>query len=191
MVNFSGYAINGCHYQTKDRDAVRVSQNSGVTVVAKTLQVASMKDNNPIISDMSFYGVIKEIWLLDYFHCQIPVFKCDWVDSKNSVKVDELGFILVELGRVGHKSDSFVLPSQAKQVFYVPDQLDDKCSIVCSTPQRIYYDEDNADEGIDCFVTDETHNKVPDFELFDDVDESPSTYLCEDCEGTWIANSKS
>ena len=37
------------------------------------------------------------------------------------MKVDNLGFILVDLNRVGHKSDSFILASQAKQVFYMKD----------------------------------------------------------------------
>jgi hypothetical protein len=154
--------------------------------VAKTLQVASTKDNNPVLTDMTFYGVIKEIWMLDYFSFQIPVFKCDWVDSKHSVKIDELGFTSVELDRIGHKSDSFILASQAKQVFYVPDQLNDKWSIVLSTPQRNYYDEENDDEVIDCYGGDETSKKVPDIESYDMIDESPSNYAREDCEGTWI-----
>ncbi|KAL6315678.1 hypothetical protein AAG906_005769 [Vitis piasezkii] len=42
---------------------------------------------------------------------------CDWVDSKNGVKVDELGFTLVDLSKIGHKSDPFILATQAQQVF--------------------------------------------------------------------------
>ena len=48
--------------------------------------------------------------------------KCDWVQN-SCVKKDELGFILVDLNRLGYKSDPFILASQAKQVFYVNDQI--------------------------------------------------------------------
>ena len=33
----------------------------------------------------------------------ICVYKCDCVDSTNGVKVDELGFTLVDLSKIGHK----------------------------------------------------------------------------------------
>ena len=56
--------------------------------------------------------------------CLIFVFKCDWVDSRNDVRVDELGFTLVALSKIGHKSDPFILATQAQQVFYVKDQVD-------------------------------------------------------------------
>ena len=54
-----------------------------------------------------FYGIITEIWDLDYNMFNICVFKCDWVDNRNGVKVDELGFTLVDLSKIGHKSDPF------------------------------------------------------------------------------------
>ena len=50
-----------------------------------------------------FYGIVTEIWNLNYNMFNICVFKCDWVDSKNGVKVDELGFTLVDLSKIGHK----------------------------------------------------------------------------------------
>ena len=85
---------------------------------------------------MCYYGVINEIWTLDYHMFNIPVFKCDWVDSNGGVKVDELGVTLVNLNRVGHKSDSFVLATQVKQVFFVPDQVDERWSIVQFTSDK-------------------------------------------------------
>ena len=54
---------------------------------------------------------------------RIPIFKCDWVDNNNDIKVDELGFTLIDLTKVAYKSYSFILTSQAKQVFYVQDNL--------------------------------------------------------------------
>ncbi|KAL8541459.1 hypothetical protein ACS0TY_002649 [Phlomoides rotata] len=43
---------------------------------------------------MTFYGVIDEIWELDYYNFRIPIFKCIWVDNNNGIKVDDLGFTL-------------------------------------------------------------------------------------------------
>lgn len=172
----------------KDRDDARVNQNSGVSIMAKTMQVASAKDTKPVVRDMVFYSVIKEIWMLDYFAFKIPIFKCDWVENKNSIRIDELEFTLVELGKVGHKFDSFTLASQAKQVFYVPDQLDTKWSIALSAPQSEYYDEGNGYALFDCGENDTQISLLPNVESFDVVDESSSNYAREDVKGTWIDN---
>ncbi|RVW14936.1 hypothetical protein CK203_106764 [Vitis vinifera] len=67
-----------------------------------------------------------------------PTLQCDWVDNKNGIKVDELGFTLVDFSKICHKSDPFILASQAKQVFYVEDQLDPKWSIVLSIPPKYF-----------------------------------------------------
>lgn len=75
------------------------------------MQVTGYKDKNPLFTDMCYYGVITEIWQLDYHMFKIPVFKCDWVDINKGIKVDDLGFTLVELSRIGHKNDSFILAS--------------------------------------------------------------------------------
>ncbi|KAL9453500.1 hypothetical protein AB3S75_009160 [Citrus x aurantiifolia] len=88
-------------------------------------------------------GVFVEIWELQYLMAEKVVFKCDWVDSR-WVKVDDLGFTVVDLNRVGHKSDCFILVSYAKQVFYVQDQVDPTKSIVCSVGQRV-----NKSKGVD------------------------------------------
>ena len=92
VLTYPRYIINGCHYHIKDRDEVRVNQSSGVNIVASTMQIASAKDKNPMLGDMCFYGIVIKIWDLDYNMFNICVFKCDWIDSKNGVKVDELGF---------------------------------------------------------------------------------------------------
>ena len=134
VVKRPGYHINGFFFVTRERDDKRVTQNSGVSLVATTMQLASAKDNRPVICDMTFYGVLDEIWDLDYYMFSQPLFKCSWVRNSGGVKVDDLGFILVDLNRVGHKSDSFILASQAKQVFYIPDLANPKWSVVCFMP---------------------------------------------------------
>ncbi|KAL6326028.1 hypothetical protein AAG906_038520 [Vitis piasezkii] len=115
VAKYHGYVINGCHYNTKDRDELRVTQNSGVSIVATTMQISSAKDKNPVFVELCFYGIITEIWDLDYTMFRIPVFKCNWVDNKSGIKVDEFGLTLVDFTKMAHKSRSihFNLPSQA------------------------------------------------------------------------------
>nr|GEZ11404.1 hypothetical protein [Tanacetum cinerariifolium] len=85
-----------------------------------------------------YYGVLQEIWVLDYRFRQIPLFKCDWVNHKaGGVKHDlNLGYTLVDLNSLGHEDDPFILASQARQVFYVKDQIEKKLSIVFRTPTK-------------------------------------------------------
>ena len=98
-IAYSKYLINGFNFATRDRDSNRVTQNSGVNVLAITLQVSSSKDKNPFTGIMEYYGVLVEIWELQYLMVKKAVFKCDWVDSR-WVKVDDLGFTIVDLNRV-------------------------------------------------------------------------------------------
>ncbi|KAL6315713.1 hypothetical protein AAG906_006575 [Vitis piasezkii] len=118
----------------------------GVSILAGTMQIASSKDKNPVFGELCFYGVINEIWDLDYNMFRIPIFKCDWVDNKNA--------------------------SQAKQVFYVEDQLDPKWSIVLSIPPKDF----NNMEGLDDFTDNcmEHHPFISSMpvESFDVMDES-------------------
>ena len=43
---------------------------------------------------------------------------------------------MVNRNRVGHKDDPFILASQAKQVFYIDDPLENGWSVVLSTEPR-------------------------------------------------------
>ncbi|KAL8462979.1 hypothetical protein ACS0TY_033033 [Phlomoides rotata] len=89
-----------------------------------TMQVASAKGKNPILSYMTFYGVFEKVWELEYDQFHVLVFKCIWADNNSGVKTDDLGFTLVNLSKVGFKDDSFVLGSLANQFFYNEDPTD-------------------------------------------------------------------
>ncbi|KAL6531251.1 hypothetical protein OROHE_014320 [Orobanche hederae] len=115
----------GTQYTTKERDDMRSKQNSSVYLVAETPQVASARDKRMVREDMSFYGVIIEIWELNYEKFRFPIFKFDWVDNgKGAVVVDELGFTLVNLSKKGHFNDTFILGSCVEKIFYVTDPVD-------------------------------------------------------------------
>lgn len=66
--------------------------------------------------------------------------------SSNGLKVDEFGFTLVDLRRIGHKNDPFILASQAKQVFYVEDQVDRRWPIVLEPSLKVPMDDVNEDD---------------------------------------------
>ncbi|XP_073153088.1 uncharacterized protein [Henckelia pumila] len=191
VLKYSSYLIDGVTYHTKECDDRRVVQNSGVSLIAKTMQVVSAKDKHPVVSDMIFFGVIQEIWVLDYHKYQVPMFKCNWVDNNNGIKVDDLGFMLVNLKRVGFKSDSFILASQAKQVFYIEDPQDPTWHVVLTTPTKEY---------IEFISEDVLENSVIHYQSFtrgflpmepldvDEKDENEPPCIREDCDGTWVDN---
>ena len=87
------------------------------------------------------------------------VFKCHWVDNR-WVKVDDLGFTVVDLNQVGHKLDCFILASHAKQVFYVQDQVDPTKSIICSVGQRVNKSI-GVDESIEIMIHEPLCKKYP------------------------------
>lgn len=90
---FSGYKINEVNFSAKDLDDVRTVQCSGVSLLANVMLVSSTKDKNPVNDDTIFYGVIKDIWELDYHNFRVPIFNCDWVENdKKGIKVDDLGY---------------------------------------------------------------------------------------------------
>ncbi|KAL4038060.1 hypothetical protein IC575_001665 [Cucumis melo] len=121
---YEGYMVNRCSYHTKSRDDHRTVQNSGIMLVATTMQVSSAKDKNPVIGDMSFYGTIEDIWEVSYNTFNTVLFKCKWVENKTGVRTDDLHFTLVDLSRIRHFSDSFIIATHGKQVFYVSDPVD-------------------------------------------------------------------
>ncbi|XP_024195897.1 uncharacterized protein LOC112199069 [Rosa chinensis] len=186
---FCSYMVNGVHFNTKERDDVRKVQNSGVSLHARALQVASAKDKNPKLDDMQFYGVITTIWEMDYQRFRIPVFKCDWVENAKGIKVDEFGFTLVNLNRIGHVSDPFVLGKDVKQVWYVADPLDDDWSVVITCPDRDYAnDSDEAEELENLEVEQQPFiATMPAIESYDNiVDDDENHYMREGNEGIWV-----
>jgi len=73
---------------------------------------------------MAYFGVIKEIWEVDYSKFRVLIFKCKWVNGNTSVHEDPLGFTLVYLSKVAYMDEPFIMVEQARQIFYVEDSCD-------------------------------------------------------------------
>ncbi|KAI5327383.1 hypothetical protein L3X38_026779 [Prunus dulcis] len=184
---YRSYLIKGIKFNIKAQDDVRTTQNSGVYLLAHTMQVASAKDKNLILSNMGFYGVIQEIWDLDYQKFTIPVFRCDWIDSSGLV-VDELGFTLADLSKIGHRNDQFVLASQVKQIFFVDDPMHRGWSVVLSMPNREYNDVIGDEVLGDVIIECEPFTRgMPNVDTFDElVGELGGQNIRGGCEDIWI-----
>ncbi|KAI5343041.1 hypothetical protein L3X38_010917 [Prunus dulcis] len=184
---YRSYLIKGIKFNIKAQDDVRTTQNSGVYLLAQTMQVVSAKDKNPILSNMGFYGVIQEIWDLDYQKFTIPVFRCDWIDSSGLV-VDELGFTLVDLSKIGHRNDQFVLASQVKQIFFVDDPMHRGWLVVLSMSNREYNDVVGDEVLGDVIIECEPFTRgMPNVDTFDElVGELGGQNIRDGCEDIWI-----
>jgi hypothetical protein len=136
--SYTGYDVNGFSFATVAKDSKSSTQSSGVY-----MESDQMVDG--VIQLLPFYGVIEQIWELDYVEFKCVVFKCRWVRPGVGVDVtDPMGFTRVDLNNVGCKDDTFILASQAQQIFYVDDPIDSKWSIVLQGKKYFFEDE------IDC-----------------------------------------
>ncbi|XP_003518081.1 uncharacterized protein [Glycine max] len=127
---WKGYDINQYSFYTKSQDDKSSVQNSGVSVDGQSKHFCSAADNNPIEACMPYYGVIEEIWEVDYGEFRVPLFKCKWVNGNTCARKDKMGFTLVDLKKVGYKDDPFIMAAQARQVFYVEDPCDSRWAVV-------------------------------------------------------------
>ncbi|XP_048604933.1 uncharacterized protein LOC106422183 [Brassica napus] len=112
--SFTGYIINGLRFHTISVD--RQSQNSGVLYEATAMCRSSAKATSQMVDLVTYYGRVLEILLIDYNTFYIPVFRCQWANIGNGVKVED-GFTLVNLNQsqMAFAADPYILASQAKQ----------------------------------------------------------------------------
>ncbi|XP_073040239.1 uncharacterized protein [Primulina eburnea] len=120
VTSYMGYIVNGHRFHTIDVE--RSTQDSGVSIEANNVCQSNANDNSHTVGRLSYNGVIRDIFLLDYYFFKVPVFRCDWANPGTGIKIED-GFTLVNLhqGLKTFESDPFILASQAKQVFYSRD----------------------------------------------------------------------
>ncbi|XP_056697353.1 uncharacterized protein [Spinacia oleracea] len=133
--------INGYKFDTVDRERSRKTQNSGIMVEAE---------------GQEYYGKLKEILELDYYGSfKVLMFRCDWADIRRGFKTYPSGRVRVNFSKLMHtgqnlEDDPFIFSSQAKQVFYIEDEIQKGWFHVIKTKPRDLFDipddDDNDDE---------------------------------------------
>lgn len=89
---FQGYEINGYTFYMRAQDQKSINQNSGIR--KDTIDNNGKKDR--------CYGVIEEIWELNYGPLKIPLFWCQWVKlTGGGVMTDNHGMTIVDLNKIG------------------------------------------------------------------------------------------
>ncbi|KAK9075560.1 hypothetical protein SSX86_003885 [Deinandra increscens subsp. villosa] len=108
---------------------------------AMTNSFSSARDNNPIMGDVTYYGILNEIIELEYdADKKVVLFHCDWISNGSRKKQDDNGFTLLNFEGLKSHNDPFILASQAQQVFYVADRVDKGWKVVIKTTPRDSYD---------------------------------------------------
>ncbi|WMV49962.1 hypothetical protein MTR67_043347, partial [Solanum verrucosum] len=143
----TGYICDGVRYLTESRDVKRKTQNSGIMLKAITQSYASTKDKNPILAEVSFYGILTDIIELYYSkNLKFVLFKCKWVNNNNGhIEKDDYGFTLVNFNHLLYtrhqlSDEPFIFASQAQQVFYVDHPMEKEWRIVVKLKPRGFYD---------------------------------------------------
>ena len=110
----------------------------------------------------TYYGVIEDIWELDYGPLKVPLFRCQWVMlTGGGVTIDDSGMTTIDLTKVGYSNEPFVLANNVTQVFYVKDMSskpkrgkgpdEPKRYVVLPGKRKIVGVEDKTDENYDQF----------------------------------------
>ena len=74
VLSYSGYLTNSYYFYTKAQDNNCTVQNSTVILVAQSMHISSIKDNKSVFANMSYYGVIEDIWELITLCFMFPYF---------------------------------------------------------------------------------------------------------------------
>lgn len=179
-MSYSGFLVNGRRFHTKH--VQRSTQNSGVSLEAKAVRESELNENASVVGSNAYYGVLQEIFVLDYHAFQIPMFRCDWASIDRGVKVED-GFTLVNLHQYQNqfKNDPFILASQAKQVFYSRESNSSSWYVVLKPPPRGFHELESYDENMDT-----TCQPMDVSRLENDSDNEDESYERRDCEGILV-----
>ncbi|XP_078161883.1 uncharacterized protein LOC144557217 isoform X2 [Carex rostrata] len=133
---YNRYLINGFLFRTKDAEENLTTQNSGVVV-----------SSDASSGSVDWYGVIKKIIVLEYTGKRVVVlFKCDWFEKQpqgryksRSYKIDEYGYVNIDVSRHYYQNEPYILGNQAQQVYYTKDaKKPNWCTVVRTKPRNLY-----------------------------------------------------
>ncbi|XP_056685802.1 uncharacterized protein [Spinacia oleracea] len=123
--------VNGYKFDTMERERFRKTHNSGVFVEADVQE---------------YYGRLQDIFELNYYGSfKVIMFRCEWVDIHRGLKTYPNGSVRVNFSKLMHTGrnlhdDQFVFSSQAKQCFYIEDEIQQGWSHVVKTKPRDFFD---------------------------------------------------
>jgi len=162
---FKKFNFNGWKFHTKDIEKNASTQNSGIAV--KGIGTTAH-------GELVYYGILTEMIELDYYEGRkVVLFKCNWVDMRNDrgFKKDLFGFTLVNFNRLWETNEPFVLASQATQVIYTPDPIEESWNVVTSIKPRDVYDMGKEDDVDDPEI---------DFDCLPSIDLTVDLGICND-----------
>lgn len=150
VTRYNNHVVNEFRFRIKSVDGTKKNQNCGVFYTAATPCYSNARDGNPCVGDVDYYGVLKDIYELDYrgptknddMGRKVVLFNCAWVVSTSTrgKKMDQYDFTFVNFNEVLHTEDTFLLASSAIQVFYVKDPIDPNWHVAVTTQPRDFYD---------------------------------------------------
>ena len=135
--------INGYKFVITDRAINMSTQHDGVMLTAATDCFASASDNRPRYENVSYYGLLDKIQILDYYsHGRVVMMKCKWFDTmtRHGTFIDDCGFRVVDTTRFLITDEPYIVASMAKQVFYVRDHAKPAFSVVNEVIPRHIFD---------------------------------------------------
>ncbi|XP_021747348.1 uncharacterized protein LOC110713192 [Chenopodium quinoa] len=105
--SYIGYFCNRYKFYTRDHDEKCKTQNSGVSLTALIPSFASSKDHNPVLGDVTYYGIIRSIIEIDYWSAfSVVLFKRDWFH----MEVDDYGLTRVNFKKSEAAYDRVEVP---------------------------------------------------------------------------------
>ncbi|XP_074328065.1 uncharacterized protein LOC141665977 [Apium graveolens] len=135
---FTSYIVNGFRFHTKQRDSRCTTQNNGVFLTALTTSFATVKDKNPVVGEVGYYGTIEDIIEVDYWGAlDVVIFRCCWYQKEK----DCHGLTRVNFNKLYEKYDPFILATQVQQVFYVEDPTEKNVHFVIKKLLKDQYSE--------------------------------------------------
>ncbi|KAI5349930.1 hypothetical protein L3X38_002821 [Prunus dulcis] len=138
------------------------------------------EDNNGVSENLR--------WLAAGPNMAVPLYRSYLIKDSSGLVVDELGFTLVDLSKIGHRNDQFVLASQVKQIFFVDNPMHRGWSVVLSMPNREYNDVIGDEVLDDVIIECEPFTRgMPNVDTFDElVGELGGQNIRDGCEDIWI-----
>ncbi|MCO5574600.1 hypothetical protein L7F22_028388 [Adiantum nelumboides] len=141
--SYSAAWSRGRHFRVDHIDKKCVTFDSGVMAKFEQASQRRATDQNIVIAEMQYFGLLKEIINADYRSFTILIFDVQWfkviMEGPNAtVRRDVSGFIEVDSTKPwSDLRDTFVLPEHCKQVIFYPKPSDERWWYVIEVAPRV------------------------------------------------------